>query len=157
MTFRFERPLEWATLVVPFVLAGLAAPRASADATPPPAESEARAARAQASANVWMMESASRRARVILQTARKTGGERDVACANESLSRVDTALRVGRERARQVVEDWARRDVVAARADLARLSVVTEAARAAGAEAEFCLDTPRPAEGTTVRLIVDAR
>jgi hypothetical protein len=156
MPSRLGEPTVWAPSALSFAFVALFATRVSADAMPSSVESEARAARAQASASIWMMEGASRRARVILQTARKAGSEREVACANEALSRVDMALRVGRERAHQIFEDWSRGDVFAARVDLARLSVVTEAARSAGAGAEQCIDAPRPAEGTTVRLIIDS-
>jgi hypothetical protein len=151
MKVRFVKPTAWAAVVVAFVCS-----QAAADLTPLTfLDAEAHAARAAATANVGVMESVARRARVILQTARYTGQARDVACANEGLSRVDMALRVGRDYAHRVLEAWDHGDVVAARSELSRLSTTTAAARAAGAQAEFCIDAPRPSEGTTVRLIID--
>jgi len=152
MRVRFVKPIAWAACV-----GLLVGSHARADVTPLAFDAEAQAARAQATAHVWMMESVARRARVILQTARYTGKEKDVACANEGLSRVDMALRVGRDRALKVIAAWDRGDASLARAELARLTTTTEAARAAGAQAEFCIDAPRPSEGTTVRLIIDPR
>ena len=89
MTIRFFTPIPWAMGLV------LVCAEASADVSQPP-EAEARLARVQASASVWSMESAARRARVILQKARRRGDAREVGCADETLSRVDMALRAGR-------------------------------------------------------------
>jgi hypothetical protein len=150
MTIRFFTPIPWAMGLV------LVCAEASADVSQPP-EAEARLARVQASASVWSMESAARRARVILQKARRRGDAREVGCADETLSRVDMALRAGREHATLLFEAWAHGDAGGARRELARVSAAAESARQAGADAELCVGEPHPAEGTTVRLIIEER
>jgi hypothetical protein len=158
MWFRFVNRTHrssWVFLGVALgVAVALVGSRATADMTSP-LDDEARVARAQASSSVWVMESVSRRVRVILQTARRIGQARDVACADEDLSRADMALRLGRDHARRLLEDWDHGNALDARRELARLSTTTQSARQAGAEAEYCIDGTRPAEGTTVRLIID--
>jgi hypothetical protein len=130
-------------------------PRAAADGTASPLDTEARAARAQSSVSLGVMEGVARRARVILQTARRSGTQKEQACADEELSRVDMALRVGREHARRMLEDWEQGDAEGARRELAHLAIATRAARLAGAEAESCIDVDRPPDGTTVRFYVE--
>jgi hypothetical protein len=103
------------------------------------------------------MESAARRARAVLRRARLRGDSKEIGCASDGLSQADSALRAGREHASLVVEAWRRVDAPAARAELARVATLAEAARAASARAELCIDEPRPAEGTTVRLVIDDR
>jgi hypothetical protein len=149
MTIRFFTPIAWAMAL------GLVCAQAGADVSQVPPDAEARIARVQASASVWSMESAARRARIILQKARRSGDAREVGCADESLSRVDMALRAGREHAVLVLEAWGRGDARVARGELARVAAAAEAARRAGADAELCVEPPHPAEGTTVRLIIE--
>jgi hypothetical protein len=154
MRTRFVTPIAWALGL------GLCfGPRAkaSADVSPSSLDAEARIARAQASANVWTMESASRRARAILQHARRKGDANEVGCADEGLSRVDTALRWGRDHAALLNDAWNRGDAKVARGELARVAAAAASARAASAQTELCVDEPRPSEGTTVRLIIEDR
>jgi hypothetical protein len=149
MESRFFTPIAWA-MGLAFVCA-----QAGADVSPSPQDTEARVARAQVSASVGSMESAARRGRVILQTARRRGRAVEVGCADEALSRVDMALRSGREHASLVSDAWAHGDVRLARSELARVAAAAESARTASAWAELCVEPPRPAEGTTVRLIIE--
>jgi hypothetical protein len=151
MSTRFFTPIAWAMGLA------LVCARASADVSQPPQDAEAHVARVQASASVWSMEGAARRARVILQKARRRGDAKEVGCADETLSRVDMALRAGREHATLLFEAWARGDAWAARRELARVWAAAEAARQASADAELCVGEARPAEGTTVRLVIEER
>jgi hypothetical protein len=158
MRVRFAKLPSWAAVALAAVVAtsGLVGSRdANADVTPNALDGEARAARAQVNASLWIMESVARRARVILQTARSTGSTKGVECANEGLSRVDTALRLGKDHAGRLLDDWAHGNAADARKELLRLSVATDSARRAGADNETCIDAPRPTEGTTVRLILE--
>jgi len=150
MRTRFVTPIAWA------LGAGLVCAHAAADVSPTQ-DAEARVARAQASTSVWTMESASRRARAVLQRARRRGEAKEVVCADESLSRVDMALRVGREHAVLLNDAWSRGDAPTARGELTRVAAAADAARAASAQAEYCIDEPRPPAGTTVRVIVEER
>jgi hypothetical protein len=142
-------PIAWA-MGLGFVCA-----RAGADAAPLPADAQAGVTRAQASASVASMEGAARRARVILHRARERGQSKEVRCADEALSRVDSALRAGREHAALVGEALRRGDLGSALVELARVVVAAAWSRDAGAEAELCIDEARPREGTSVRLIIE--
>ena len=154
MRTRSLSPLAWALGLGLFF-----GPRAqaSADVSPSSLDAEARTARAQASASLWIMESASRRARAILQRARGKGSANEIGCADEGLSRVDSALRWGRDHAVLLNDAWNRGDAKGARGELARVAAAAAAARSASAQTELCVDEPRPSEGTTVRLIIEER
>jgi hypothetical protein len=148
MKTRFAAPIAWA------VGLGLLCARARADGSASALEIEARAARAEAYASLGSMEAAARRARAVLHRARLRGRPAEIGCANEGLSRVDAALRSGREHSSLLVDAWRRGDSRLARGELSRVTLATDAAREASAQAGACIDEPRPPEGTTVRLIV---
>src|SRR5579859_3301711 len=120
-------------LIVAACASALVGPRAAAD--PAPGAAEESDARAQAAAAVSTMETLSRRCRSILMEARRLGEDAAIACADEGLTRVDVALRYGREHAGLLALAWSRGDARQARRELALLSLADAGARAAGARA----------------------
>jgi hypothetical protein len=88
---------------------------------------------------VAAIETTARHARRLLQWARESGTPRQVACADEGLSRSDVALRTAREHAKAVEEAAARGDAAALRRELGLMATCREASRAAASTSEACL------------------
>ena len=122
---------------------------ASADPPVSPV-SQVSAARSQATATVSAIETTARHARRLLQWAREGGTPRQIACADEGLSRSDVALRSAREHARAVEEAGARGDAALVRRELVLIAACREAARAAASASEACLGH---ADDTVVHVV----
>jgi hypothetical protein len=114
-----------------------AAPRAAlADASVAPAEVSD--ARAQSDAAIATMESLSNRLRLVLQRTRGRERSSVVACVDEALTRVNVALRRGRDAVRRQNDAWDRGDAEAARAALRELLAYVYNARAAASNVDYC-------------------
>ncbi len=138
-----------------FATLGLIIPPRTAQAEPPP---DARSYAAQAERLVMAMDATSDHVRQLLRRARAQRATRGVGCLDEALSRVDVALRVGREEARAAREAAHDGDDVEAQRHLARVARLRDMSRSAAAMGQICAAGPEflpYVEGTTVRVIVD--
>jgi hypothetical protein len=141
-----------------FALAAALSASAPARAESPPASAASAASPAsQAEALVVAMDASSEHLRHLLGKARTHHWTRGVGCLDEALSRVDVALRAGREEARASREAVHAGDTDGARIHLVRLQRLREMARAAASFGQMCAAGPelQPFEGTSVRVIVD--
>ncbi len=113
--------------------------------------------RASARGAVSAMSGNSTRVHDMLRRARAEQRTAAVSCLDARLSRVDAALRSGREEARFVDVALAKNDVPSARRSLATLLGYREATRVAAVEADACIVTVdvAPSDGTVVRIVVD--
>ncbi len=118
---------------------------------------EAAVARAELDGTIARMTTASRHVRAILREARKRGVVREIACADNALSRADVAHRMARVHAAEAASAYARGDVGFARASRARVLELEEAQRTAYRAAMACRPAPveRVVAGTVVRVVVD--
>ena len=131
--------------------------RAETSLGAPPAPPSASSSAAQAEALVGAMDASSEHLRHLLGKARTRKWTRGVGCLDEALSRVDVALRAGREEARGAREDARAGDGEGARLHLVRVVRLREMARAAASGGQMCAAGPefQAFEGTSVRVIVD--
>ena len=146
---------KYAGLLAVFALA--LTPRAAA--ADPGQDARSAAAASAAERLVVAMDASSEHVRRLLRAARQQRSARRIACFDEALSRVDVALRVGREEAKNA--RLAARDANAEEAEqhLVRVVRLREVARSAASGGEMCAAGPefQAYEGTTVRVIVDPK
>ena len=120
-------------------------------------ERETAAAKVEVDAAVSLLARDAERVRALVSRAR--GGHRaaEVACLDPALSRVDVALRYGRDHAKHATAAWSRGDVRAAREEMQGLSWRVSASRDAMKMADACApsDVVVRASGTVVRVWID--
>lgn len=112
-----------------------------------------------ASANVAMsaMNGNSARVRTMLRKARAERRVGQARCVDAALSRVDAALRSGREEDRYLEAALVRGDVPSARRSFGALLGYREATRVASLDADACITIVDvvPSDGTVVKIVVD--
>lgn len=113
--------------------------------------------RASAHGAMAAMSGNSARVQDMLRKARAERRTSAVACLDARLSRVDAALRAGKDEARYIDAALGKDDVAAARRALVTLLGYREATRVAAVEASECVLTVEvaPIDGTVVRVVVD--
>jgi len=146
-------------LAIASVLMISSARSARADEVVPAPTEEVAQARAQIDATVDQMRAIAVRVRDELRTARKRGTRAQIACANQSLSRADVAVRRARETGDEALALYAKGEVERARAARRRLAELREAQRLAAAESTSCAPPVVVATSgvTTVQMQVDAQ
>lgn len=112
----------------------------------------------RADRQVAAMDATSEQVRQLLRKARAQKSTRGVACLDEALTRVDVALRTGREEARLTREALRAGDARMADVHFARVMRLHEMSRSAASIGRACAAGPEAlpvVEGTTVRVVVD--
>jgi hypothetical protein len=134
--------------------------RASADpvpatGTPEALVVEARTAHQVATAAVAALDAAATRARVLLRRARTRGVRREIACADEVLSRADVGARRGRDESAVADEAYRHADVATARRAMEHIAQVRASVSEAEVTARACIADVSPVPtGTQVRVTV---
>ncbi len=138
--------------------------RASTSASASSGE-EAKLARIEMHAAIARMQSTSHYVRDLLRDARRRGVPRQIACADEALSRADVAHRSARAQESEALASYARNDLASARAARVRIAELEEAQRLAARDGTACLpQSPNIARSsmkseptTLVRLVIDPK
>lgn len=126
---------------------------------------EAKQARIEMHAAIARMQSTSHYVRDLLRDARRRGVPRQIACADEALSRADVAHRSARAQEGEALASYARNDLASARAARVRIAELEEAQRLAARDGTACLpQSPNIARSsmkseptTLVRLVIDPK
>ena len=118
---------------------------------------ETAAAKGEVDAAVSVLARDAERVRALVARARAAHHASELACLDPALSRVDVALRYGRDHAKQATAAWSRGDVRAAREEMQGLSWRVAASRDAMKLADACapFDVFVRAPGTVVRVWID--
>ncbi len=110
-----------------------------------------------ASTALSAMNGNSARVRTMLRKARAERRVGQARCVDAALSRVDAALRSGRDEDRFLEAALVRGDVPSARRALAAMLGYREATRVASLDADACISVVDvvPGDGTVVKVVVD--
>ncbi|MBS2014375.1 MAG: hypothetical protein JST00_15920 [Deltaproteobacteria bacterium] len=128
------------------------------EAAAEPSPEEIKQARAEIDAVLGEMRATSQRLREQLRAARQKGTRAQITCVDESLSRVDVALRTAKDAAGTSLRAYADKDVWSARDARRRMVEWRDAARIAAREGSSCaVSSIALKSGTTVTMSVDPK
>lgn len=123
-----------------------------------PSREELEQARAEIDAVLGEMRATSQRLREQLRATRQRGTRAQITCVDESLSRVDVALRTAKDAASASLRAYADKDVWSGRDARRRMVEWREAARIAAKDGGSCaVSSIALRSGTTVTMTVDPK